>query len=91
MTNPISLLLACIAQIPEMGTFEICEDDFEDDSINELMWYMFRAKTKYLNRQNMPPGTYVFRYETDDAFEYELFDTKIWNEDGDAIYLYKIK
>ena len=91
MTNPITLLSACIAQIPEMGTFEICENDFEDDGINELLWYMFHAKTKF-NRQSMSPGLYVYRYETNDyAFEHEDYDAKIWNEDGDAIYLYQIK
>lgn len=91
MTNPISLLSACIAQIPEMGTFEICEDDFENDGINELMWYMFRAKTKF-SEKSLSPGTYVYRYEIDDyAFEHEEYDAKIWNEDGDAIYLYQIK
>ena len=75
-----------VDQIPGMGSLVIHEDDDQ----KKLMWHMFHVKFK--ESPHYKVGYYIWWYKDGTDFEpFKEWTIKIYNADGDTIYLYLIE
>lgn len=81
-----NLLLAVVQQISEMGEFTV---DCNGEEQQELLWFMFRFKSKA--PINLEQGQYIYQYETEnDGPIIDTYAARLTTVENDVIYLYKI-